>query len=498
MCVPGKEVRALAHLHSALAALDWPPDTRVLCFDGDQGLLDWLGPRVARVAHRSQIHGGEKFDVVVSLQGLGVVGRDSRGIEPYLAHVASMLEHAQTDATLVLAVDNALGVRYVTGHTAPSGRPFDTLESYPFGTVDRAMTLTQLTEVLDRSDLRHRVLGAFPDVLTSRCLLSRDLWDIAPELPRWLPIFQPVHHHGIDAIDEESLWSVLCSTGVGFEFSNGWVAIAQRGKPATMLPSDVAASIVNDHRVPEFETRTRFVVEGKELLVSRAAHSGEVTVAAPPVYWHGGTEPFAHGIRLDTLIVDASTREQALRDWIAILPDTQPFPVDLAPWNIIVTESGLTPVDQEWTVDGYPRSAAIARALALCVYRDAERRRSFGTDAEATVMEVAMAWARAADIELTTHDFEQFVHHQGQLESAITGLDAAKISRDWRLLLETQLRHARKTRRVDIELSALHADVRELNRLLDQRTPERAMRYVRRAVGRIRPRGRTAAGPESG
>ncbi len=524
-----------------LRSVDLRPDMRVLeigCGCGPitrylgerAGLVDSVEPMqaratVARLRTRDlenvQVYVGTlddvpaepTYDVVVVVGVLEYVGNGAKDPRPYLDFLEQIRAVLVPGGTLVLAIENALGVKYFAGagedHT---NRPFDSLEDYALKSPARTFSRAGLAELLQGAGLTPQtVLGAFPDYKLPRVLISDALFDASPQLASRLPKFPSPDWvvPRLQLADEAMLWRTLVEAGVARDFVNSFVVLATNGDAAVgapLWPQERLALMFNTERQSCYAVRSEVlagptgpVLQRRRLYPDAAAPAADAGIRHEPP---AAEEVLLGAELLDLAVQQPERRAELLRSWAALVPDGDWTPVDLVPHNIIVRDSGeLVVVDQEWRVQGYARDCVLVRGLLWAAVRIAAMTRPEVGAPARTVRDLMDELA--ADLDLTLDDalIDRFVTAESLFQAAVNTTSATEVDRrhrstdDLRSVMTEDLLQVRGGERFDSQwqravaelsltdekLRSMQAQVErlehDLSRTLDRR--------VRRVVGRV-------------
>ena len=197
--------------------LDLPPDARVLEIGAGCGavtrylgescaLVDALEPVQARAevarARCADLPGVDvsvgllddvpavaAYDVVVVIGVLEYVGAGTPDLTPYRTFLDEVASRLVDGGTLVLAIENRLGVKYLVGSPEDhTNRVFDSIEGYPRGGKARTFTRRELESLMRASGLDPVTRVAFPDYKLPRVVFG-DLPDRTRSLLHRIPEF---------------------------------------------------------------------------------------------------------------------------------------------------------------------------------------------------------------------------------------------------------------------------------------------------------------------
>ena len=115
----------------------------------------------------------EAYDVVVVVGVLEYVGGGAQDDGPYLDFLRGIAARLVPGGSLVLAIENKLGAKYLAGAAEDhTGRVFDSLESYPHGGPARTFSRRTLERLMTEAGLRPSTRLAFPDYKITRTVLT--------------------------------------------------------------------------------------------------------------------------------------------------------------------------------------------------------------------------------------------------------------------------------------------------------------------------------------
>lgn len=409
------------------------------------GLVDAVEPtparaRVARARLRGldncEVHVGRlehvppvpAYDVVVVIGVLEYVGGGTADRSPYVAFLADIEKRLLPGGSLVLAIENRLGVKYLAGAVEDhTGRPFDSLEGYPAGSPARTFSRRELSELLGSAGLASEVLQAFPDYKLPRALLRDRLAERSQPLLRGIPSFPSPDWTVPRAAlaSEGALWETFADAGLAGEAGNSFVVMASKGEAAhTLWPADRLAAFWSHH-----DRRARYVLASEVvdaeggLSVRRRHATGRPPSPADGLEQRALDEPVVEGTPFVTAwreADDAGRRSLGTR-WADLLEQMSTggvVPVDLVPRNMLVGERGLLPLDQEWWSTSLRRDHVLERGV-LDLVEQLLRIDARGELAPRTVIEIAADVAAAAGLgDRCTFD-DAFVAREAALQATV-------------------------------------------------------------------------------
>ncbi len=455
------------------------------------------------------------YDLVVVVGVLEYVGSGAASRVPYLDFLARCRDLLVDGGTLLVAIENALGVKYLAGagedHT---NRPFDSLEAYALKSPARTFSREVLAGLVREAGLTPAtVLGAFPDYKMPRAVISDRLFADAPQLAVRLPRFPSPDWvvPRLQLADEGLLWRTLVEADVAASFVNSFVVLATKGAAAPLWPEDRLAVMFNTERQPWYAVRSE-VVAGESGPVMRrvpmATHPVP-TGAEFPDLRH--TPPAEEAVRegdelVELLAAEPGRRRELLHAWAALVPDGEWAPVDLVPHNVIVEPDGsLVVVDQEWWFRGYQRDCVLVRGLLWAAVRLALTTRPEAGAPPRTILDLVSELAEDVDLTLDDELLGRFLDAESQFQAAVNTSSVLEADRrrrsvdDLRATFDTDLVQVRGGERFDLQwaravlelkhtdekLNAMRERVQVLERELALSAPARARRLVGRGLRRI-------------
>ncbi|MFJ9784460.1 SAM-dependent methyltransferase [Amycolatopsis sp. NPDC101161] len=315
----------------------------------------------------------EAYDVVIVVGVLEYVGAGGAADDPYVSFLRAAHARLRPGGTLVLAIENQLGVKYLCGAAEDhTGIPWDGVAGYPAGGVARTFSRKRLLDLVGRAGFAgSTVLGAFPDYKLTRALLSDELLTTQPRLATQLPGFPSPDWAGGGnrVVDEQRVWHELVDAGLAAHHSNSFLVLAAKDGAEGLWPAGALAVFFSTDRAADFCTRSVVERDGDVLRVRRT-----------PLAAHPGA---AHGVRIVSTVdevfdaptvlelaeADPARWTELFAGWrdlvVARAAELGPRLWDLTPQNLLVTPSGLEPIDLEWSVDGCTAADVLARGVLI-------------------------------------------------------------------------------------------------------------------------------------
>ena len=367
------------------------------------------------------------YDVVVVVGVLEYIGSGVAEAAPYVEFLRQCQERLVDGGVLILAIENALGVKYLAGSPEDhTDRVFDSLEGYPLGGHARVFSRAELLTLVETAGLTvDRSLGVFPDYKIPRALISDELFDRAVELAWRLPVFPSPDWQSPrpPLASEWRLWRTLAMAGLGPDTANSLVVLAAKGMPAMQLcRADWLATAWSSERSTGYAMQTTVRDDGSDVILDRRpiprAGAGP-DVVDPPRSW---SEHFTAGQDVVELCSDdPSAVDKVLASWRDLLDDRASVPLDLVPHNLLVQADGsLALIDQEWPDADVERVRS--RGAFLLASKLAGRSLP-GAWPEPTIGALAERFRRSAGGVADPHAWTRFVEAEVELMARVIGPD---------------------------------------------------------------------------
>jgi SAM-dependent methyltransferase len=287
------------------------------------------------------------YDLVVVVDAVDLMDEQGLGLDELARHCAAVLKPG---GLLVLAADNALGVRNLAGDSAP---PISRSSSRV-----RRLLQSDVESSITAAGLITRSLHAFPDHRHTKVLYDHDaLTAIDPRLLVELPSFpSPPYAARRADLPEKSMWDDAVRAGTAAEHANSFVVVASTAPPEI----DAAATYWTIGRRAAQSAVNRIVHDADGVSVRRSPAFPVAFPADAPLHLRPHTEPFVHGTSMTAALAAALTLESAstmLHTWGELVENgchgMSSIPWDLIPRNVVITDDGTAvPIDQEWELDG--------------------------------------------------------------------------------------------------------------------------------------------------
>jgi hypothetical protein len=208
----------------------------------------------------------EQFDYIIVIGVLEYAALYHGGKNPYKSFLAKLRKLLKADGTLILAIENKIGLKYITG--APedhTGLVFESIYNYASSNKIRTFCRKQLTEILHSAGFFNlRWYYPLPDYKLPQIILSDEIppnnesdnvWSLFPCKTSSKP--------RKEILSEERLGKAITEAGLFGEFANSFLVIGRAKKMSEglcCLRFDGAKS----YRKPEFRTEIMICRDDKE------------------------------------------------------------------------------------------------------------------------------------------------------------------------------------------------------------------------------------------
>ncbi len=300
------------------------------------------------VGELSDVPDEPSYDVAVVIGVLEYVGGDSSDPRVYSDFLAGIRSRLAPGGTLVLAIENRLGVKYLAG--APedhSNRVFDSVEGYPRGGNARTFSRRELEALVAGAGLEPVTRVAFPDYKLTRAVFG-EVPEEARSLLYRVPGFPSPDWRGQRPrlADEHSLWRELVHAGLELDFGNSFLVLAGTGTESALWPAGQAGAFFTTDRLPHLNTQTVIEARGDGVAFRRRAEHGFEAPEAGGVRVLDSEVPFQPGTDLITVLADGGLAALAelAGQWQArveaALAEHPDQAIDVVPHNMIVDPEG--------------------------------------------------------------------------------------------------------------------------------------------------------------
>ena len=167
----------------------------------------------------------QKFDYVTVIGVLEYAGKFYGGKDPYKSFLSRIKEFLKPDGTLLLAIENKIGIKYLCGakedHTE---RTFESIHNYPYTDGVRTFSKKELTNLLNISGFNGlEWYYPLPDYKLPQQIFSDDM---LPHDPNLIWNLFPKGSHGKYMMSEKRLAKTFTDAGLFGEFANSFLVIA--------------------------------------------------------------------------------------------------------------------------------------------------------------------------------------------------------------------------------------------------------------------------------
>jgi SAM-dependent methyltransferase len=387
-----------------------------------------------------------EFDLVLLIGVLEYSAADSGGGRGPVALLELAESFLKPDGSLVLAIENQLGLKYLLGYREDHhALPWVGLDDYR--TTDGARTWSRLvlSQMLSAAGLGcQRWMYPFPDYKLPTFVASDELFasDEGRELLRRFLLQPVIDHSGQPALvaDPGAVFGVALDAGVGRDVSNSFLIVASRSD-AQGVVGDAAAWVFSSERVSRFLTDRVVRCDGDGFVVEPAgtATSSEVGDDWLVNQGHGSQPVITDAPLLVAEAVDAwatSDDSRLSRIWSvydAFVSATFPHVDEQVPAGAAIdcTLSNLVGiddpvfVDQEWVL-GVPvaRSLVLTRALFDLSLRIV--RAGLARPVSATVLDTMGSVAEIVGVDINDERLAEFGEFESRFQSVVTGREAVE------------------------------------------------------------------------
>jgi Methyltransferase domain len=401
------------------------------------------------------------YDVIVVIGVLEYVGAGTADRTPYLNFLRGIRERLLDGGTLVLAIENQLGAKYLAGSPEDhSGRVFDSLEGYPVGSPARTFSRRQLRQLLVDAGLDPSFLVAFPDYKMTRAVLgefpdqARSLLYRIPQFPSpdWSDPRPPL-------ADEYSLWRTLVEAGLEFETGNSFLVLGKNGASTSELwPGDIAARFYSTGRRARLSAQTIVRAEGAGVRFVREPLTDDKPLPDDRFAVVGSDHPYEPGQDLLEYVARNPDADLValLAEWQAKIDEGHTGDagtLDIVPHNLIRDVDGTLRVIDVELVGSVARGQIVRRGLYWMAHH-VVRASPAGRWGEArTVRDVAVQLGAAAGLDRRGNWLEQALREELAVQLEVqNGPQLGMTDGQWAQKFEADLRGILDQRLADLPL----------------------------------------------
>jgi hypothetical protein len=298
------------------------------------------------------------------------------------APIAGLDRLVRPGGTLVVIAANPLGVKRLAGGS-------DAVDATPISPFvppapPVAINPQPIVDELGRSGYATRSAAIFPDQWSPRVVMDIDgLLESAPQLVTALPVFPSPDAVGAvpRAADESVLWSDSVAAGLGVKAANAFMIVATRHAARMPWAETLLATYWSSGRRSSQSAQNSVVVTDARLWVERRRLHRSSPAPTGTVRFVEGTEPFVRGEGLVDRIATASDLAGVgalLALWterVAAQEESASRVLwDYVPHNLIVTDTGVEAIDQEWLLADGDWDTVRRRGVFWLASRIAERK----------------------------------------------------------------------------------------------------------------------------
>jgi SAM-dependent methyltransferase len=439
------------------------------------------------------------YDVIVVIGVLEYVGAGSDDRAPYLDFLRGIRDRLVDGGTLVLAIENQLGAKYLAGSPEDhSSRVFDSLEGYPAGSPARTFSQRQLREMFDAAGLDPTFRVAFPDYKITRAVFGefpdkvRSLLHRIPQFPSpdWAAPRPQL-------ADEQSLWRSLVAAGLEFETGNSFLVLAEKGTPKHQLwPTDVAARFYSMGRRARLSAETVVRIQGDGVRFVREPLTEDKPQPEDRFAIVGSDHPYEPG--QDLLEYVAKNRDvdlpAVLAEWQAKISEGRTGDdagtLDIVPHNLIRRSDGTLRVIDVELVGSVAHDQIVRRGLFWMAHHIARASAGDRWAKAQTVRDIAIQLGVAAGLDARGDWLEEaLVEELGVQLEVQNGPQLGMTEQQWAQKFEADLRRGLDQRLADLPLGDRLPDrYRALGEQLaaDRRAADEAAQRLQDAIAGVR------------
>jgi SAM-dependent methyltransferase len=402
------------------------------------------------------------YDVIVVIGVLEYVGEGNADCAPYREFLRGIRDRLVDGGTLVLAIENQLGVKYLAGSPEDhSGRVFDSLEGYPVGSPARTFSRRQLRELFLAAGLNPSFRIAFPDYKITRTVLGefpaavRSLLYRIPGFPSpdWSAPRPPL-------VDERSLWRSLVEAGLEFETGNSFLVLGAKGTPTSELwPADIAARFYSIGRRARLSAETVVRIDGDSVRFVREPLTDDKPLPDDRFAVVGSDHPYEAGQDLLSYVATNPDVDlpALLAGWQAKIHEghvgDDAETLDIVPHNLILRADGALRVIDVELVGRVPNAQIVRRGLFWMAYHVARASPAGRWGDARTVRDVAVQLGEAAGLDAHGDWLEMALREELAVQLEVqNGPPLGLTDQEWAQQFEIDLRARLDERLADLPL----------------------------------------------
>jgi len=266
-------------------------------------------------ANMQDVHLEEaSFDVVTLIGVLEYARLFVDGANPFQALLEHARRHLKPDGILVVAIENKLGLKYLSG--APEdhvGRPYIGVEDRYTDRTARTFGAVELKSLLSQSGFGNtQLMGSFPDYKVPFCIVSESgakhpEFDPTPIIQR--AVSRDPQYPKAKGFDHVKAWRSAASNHLSIDLANSFIAIAHAG--ADTFEFDLAYHYATERRAAH-RKQVRFIDRGNAIVVKHE----RLYPSPSPIYQLPEETPYYRGSSIAehfaTLLEEPNLRVQHL------------------------------------------------------------------------------------------------------------------------------------------------------------------------------------------
>lgn len=252
----------------------------VVAAEEDDFRAEWLLKRYHRRENLCVYHGDaaedgftadfpEQFDYIVVTDLFGERFAGSSCGDLYAGYLKKLAALLKPSGHLLLAADNRYGIRYFCGAPDPyTGRPFDGINGYPFGSCGYAFSRQELISIMEQAGLRWKLYYPLPDYRLVQLVYSDAYMQGSSIRERLVPYY--TDSSSLVAY-EKNLYADLMENHVLHVFANAF--LAECTVQGDFCPVIYAALSTDRGREHGFATTLREDGTAEKICLDRAGQS---------------------------------------------------------------------------------------------------------------------------------------------------------------------------------------------------------------------------------